>query len=158
VDWKTGEPNNKLVPLDDTHCSAFAAAVSVKLGVYLLRPPEHKTVLLANAQNEWLNGKGVEFGWEHVTDGAQAQGLANQGHFVVASFRNPVPTQHGHIAVVRPSDKSAAQVLAEGPQIIQAGNHNYSSISVKQGFASHPGAFSKNRIQFFAHQLDLVSR
>jgi len=121
VDWQTGKPNNKSVPLDDTHCSAFAGAVSVKLGVYLLRPPEHKTVLLANAQNEWLNARGAEFGWEHVADGAQAQALANQGWFVIASYRNPVPTQHGHIAIVRPSDKSAAQVSAEGPQIIRRG-------------------------------------
>jgi hypothetical protein len=155
VDWQTGEPNSKSVPLDDTHCSAFVAAVSVKLGVYLLRPPEHKTVLLANAQNEWLNASGAQSGWERAADGAHAQALANQGYFVIASYRNPVPTQHGHIAIVRPSDKSAAQILEEGPQIIQAGGTNYNSTSLKKGFAAHPSAFPKNQIQFFVHALNV---
>lgn len=154
VDWQTGEANFKSVPLDDTHCSAFVAAVSLKLGVDLLRPPEHKTTLLANAQNEWLNARGAEFGWERLTDGIQAQSMANQGYFVIASYRNPNPTKHGHIAVVRPSDKSISQILEEGPQIIQAGIHNFNSASVKQGFAAHPYAFSRNRIQYFAHKID----
>ena len=158
VDWQSGEPNGKLVPLDDTHCSAFAAAVSVKLGVYLLRPPEHKTTLLANAQNEWLNARGAQFGWERVADGAQAQTFANAGYFVIASYKNPNPTKHGHIAVVRPSDKTIAQILENGPQIIQAGGNNYNSTSLKNGFAAHPSAFPRNQIQFFAHLVNLALR
>src|SRR5665213_874211 len=54
VSWKTGAAthNGDFVP-HDTHCSAFAAAVSMHLNVYLLRPPEHKTSLLASAQGRW---------------------------------------------------------------------------------------------------------
>lgn len=153
VNWKTGEPDGRSVPMDDTHCSAFVAAVSVKLGVNLLRPPEHSTKLLANAQNEWLNTRGAEFGWERVADGVRAQELANLGYFVIASYRNPDPQKSGHIAVVRPGDKSAEAIRAEGPQVTQAGSHNYNSAPLKQGFSGHPGAFSKNKIQFFAHVL-----
>jgi hypothetical protein len=155
VNWKTGEADNRSVPLDDTHCSAFVAAVSLKLGVKLLRPPEHSTIVLANAQNEWLNAQGAQNGWERIADGVRAQELANLGYFVVASYRNPDPQKSGHIAVVRPSDKSVEAILAEGPQIIQAGSHNYNSAPLKQGFSGHPGAFSKNQIQFFAHTLNL---
>jgi hypothetical protein len=155
VDWKTGSPDGRSVPLDDTHCSAFVAAVSAKLDVNLLRPPEHSTKLLANAQNEWLNNRGAEFGWERVMDGGRAQELANQGYFVIASYRNPDPQKSGHIAVVRPSDKSIAAIRTEGPQVTQAGSHNYSSAPLKQGFSGPLSAFSRNRIQFFAHPLNL---
>src|ERR1700744_5749981 len=53
VNWQTGEPDRGGVDEGEghpTHCSAFAASAAKKLGVYLLRPPEHGQVLLANAQ------------------------------------------------------------------------------------------------------------
>src|SRR5262249_49999314 len=60
VNWKTGEALDKEVTdgKAHTHCSAFAAAACMRLDVYLLRPPEHSTVLLANAQYDWLHGEG----------------------------------------------------------------------------------------------------
>lgn len=154
VDWLTGEPNGKRVRVGDTHCSAFAAAAAYKLGVYILRPPEHKTTLLANAQNEWLNTQGAMQGWERVEDGAHAQALANQGYLVVASYKNPDPKKRGHIAIVRPSEKSITEILSDGPQIIQAGGTNYNSASLRQGFMAHPRAFPNNQIQFFVHNID----
>ncbi len=155
IDWMTGEANGKRVPLDDTHCSAFVAAAAYKLGVYILRPPEHKTLLLANAQNDWLNAHGTEQGWERVESGLRAQELANQGYLVVASYKNTNPKKHGHIAIVRPSEKNISEILSEGPQIIQAGGTNYNSTTLKLGFKAHPKAFPNNRIQFFAHAIDL---
>ncbi len=65
VDWETGEPITEFpVSHTDTHCSAFAAAVAKKVGIYLLQPPDHHPTLrdelgeefLANAQSFWLNG------------------------------------------------------------------------------------------------------
>ena len=151
VDWETGEPNGKRVTDTDTHCSAFVAAAAENLGVYILRPPEHATLILANAQNDWLNAQGAAQGWTRVADGAQAQALANQGYLVVASYKSSDPQKHGHIAVVRPSAKSAAEILKEGPQIIQAGIDNLNSAGLKEGFKHHSGAFKNGEIQFFAH-------
>lgn len=161
VDWKTGEPTGK--PITDsgkhTHCSQFAAAACERLGVYLLRPPEHSAVLLANAQADWLQSeKGRKKGWKPVPDAAAAQDLANQGHLVVATFKNPDPKKSGHIAIVRPGLRSSAELAAEGPFIIQAGLHNANRTSLKRGFASHPGAFTKGEIRFFEYDLSKGKR
>ncbi|MGG2362411.1 hypothetical protein ACE4Z5_26075, partial [Salmonella enterica] len=61
IAWETGLP---LPTAPDalpghTHCSAYVAAMARRLGIYILRPPEHGQVLLANAQGNWLAaGKG----------------------------------------------------------------------------------------------------
>lgn len=52
---------------------------------------------------------------------------------------------------MRPSDKTDAQVRTEGPQIIQAGMTNANSISLKDGFRHHPGAFAGG-VRYFAHE------
>jgi hypothetical protein len=62
INWETGEPDKDADyagPGRSTHRSAFAAAVGKKLGVYLLRPPEHGQILLANAQAEWFRAPGA---------------------------------------------------------------------------------------------------
>ena len=57
VDWQTGHSDK---PADyqgydrSSHCSAFVASVTMRLGVYLLRPPEHPESFLASAQSRWL--------------------------------------------------------------------------------------------------------
>src|SRR5437016_3741779 len=53
VNWKTGR-HDPQVGQHATHCSAFAAAACERFGVYILRPPEHSQVLLANAQQKWF--------------------------------------------------------------------------------------------------------
>ena len=69
-----------------THCSAFAAAVGQKVGVYLLRPPEHGQVELAHAQPIWFHSdQARQAGWRAVEGAKQAQILANQGNLVVIS-------------------------------------------------------------------------
>ncbi len=158
VDWRTGEPTGKAVTDDGkhTHCSQFAAATCERLGVYLLRPPEHSAVLLANAQYDWLPAKGRDAGWSAVADGVAAQDLANRGSLVVAVCKNHDPKKSGHIAIIRPGTKTAAQIAAEGPDVVQAGGHNFNCASLKRGFANHPEAFAQNEIRFYVHALPVT--
>jgi len=162
VAWRTGLPlleehGKKLTPLaeDETHCSAFAAAAADSLGIYLLHPPEHSHVLLANAQFDWLSSDaGRMAGWLPVTSPLEAQQRANRGEFVVAAFKSPVAKTPGHIAVVRPAAESAGRIERDGPQITQAGFANYRSIDLKTGFARHRGAWlpgGRGAVKFFAH-------
>jgi len=156
VDWKTGDPTGKPITDDGkhTHCSQFAASACDRLGIYLLHPPDHKSNLLANAQYDWLaSDAGKEKGWSPVADGASAQDFANKGHIVVAVCKNPDPKKSGHIAIIRPGQRTPAELAAEGPAIIQAGGHNYNYGTLKRGFANHPGAFDNGEIRFFEHAL-----
>lgn len=137
-----------------SHCSAFVAAVAYKTNTYILRPPDHSEVLLANAQAEWLEKHGSAYGWEKVENPLEAQDFANRGMLVVVAFKNANAHKPGHIAVVRPSDKSIELINDEGPQIVQAGLHNYNSTSVKVGFKYHPNAWTnanEYQVQFYAH-------
>ena len=153
VAWKTGKLLEKQGEFrkSNTHCSAFVAATCLKLDVYILRPPEHETKNLANAQAEWLPGKGRESGWKPVKGDIEAQQMANRGHLVLAAYQEPHAEKNGHIAIVRPSSKSADTIKLEGPQIVQAGATNYNSTSVKEGFKHHAGAFP-NGIRYFVHE------
>jgi hypothetical protein len=155
VDWQTGDPDGlpERLPGRHTHCSAFVASAAQKLGVYILRPPEHGQVLLANAQNEWLAGAGSGAGWLPLRDAAEAQAAANRGLLVVASYHNHYDDKPGHIAIVRPGDKSAEALMSEGPDVIEAGARNYSKISLVGGFAGHPHAWEDREVQFYAHAL-----
>jgi hypothetical protein len=159
VSWKTGEPLAKQTGTSATHCSAFVAAACMRLGVYVLRPPEHSTTLLANAQYDWLYESGKEHGkrhgWTWLRDGHRAQHFANQGNLVVAVYKEGDPKHPGHIAIVRPSTKSDELIDAEGPQIIQAGAHNASSTSLKQGFIHHPAAWEQQKVRYFAHRIEM---
>jgi hypothetical protein len=158
VDWETGVRERDARPTGNghiaTHCSAFVAAMGERLGVYILRPPQHGLVLLANAQTQWLDSdEGHAQGWRHVDDARSAQTLANQGKFVVIAYSNPDPKRPGHIVIVRPSQKSEAQLEAEGPDIIQAGLVNYSRWEAAFAFAHHRGAWPDG-IRFFVHDLN----
>lgn len=154
VNWQTGDPDSWQA--GKTHCSAFVAAACERLGVYILRPPEHSQVHLATAQAEWLQREGMSHGWEPVATPFQAQELANQGQLVVAVFPSPDPARAGHVALVRASAKPDALIEREGPQIIQAGGENSSSLDLQTGFRRHPGAWNSagdNRIRFYVHAL-----
>jgi len=160
VDWESGLPDGKRVAVSaehkHTHCSAFAASAAKELGIYLLRPPEHKATLLANAQYDWLGGAaGAAAGWRSAGDALEAQRLANRGEFVVAVYRNHKADRPGHIAIVRPSEKSSDEIESDGPQITQAGGHNYRETNLRSGFAGHPSAWEKKKeVRFFAHEVD----
>ena len=129
-----------------SHCSVFAPAVAYMLGVYLLHPPDQPDGGLANVQADWLRTNVA--GWFSVSSMPQAQHLANTGALVVASYKDP--SQSGHIAVLRPSTRSDADVLAYGPQECQAGIDNYSSTNVKAGFYWHSNAFPAG-ILYYGH-------
>lgn len=149
VHWKTGTPTQPRRRAA-THCSAFAAAAADRLGVYLLRPPEHGQTLLANAQQRWLLREGCEEGWTRVKSWQEAQRRANQGELVVASYRNPNAHKPGHMAVVMPSTKSKDTIAEEGPDVAWAGRHNHTRGSLFEGFRKHP----KDEILFFAHKVE----
>jgi hypothetical protein len=153
VDWRTGEVDPASKALSG-HCSAFVAAVCATRDIYILRPPAHDESLLANAQCEWLQAEGPREGWTRVDDGATAQRLANYGHVVVACYRNPDADDAGHIAIVRPSTKSGRRIEAEGPDLTQAGAHNYRRTSAKSGFRLHPEAWTGSEILYYSHVAD----
>lgn len=156
VHWETGIPDGRTesMPGKHTHCSAFVAAAAKRVGIYILRPPEHAQVLLANAQYDWLSGEGAEQGWQAVPDGLTAQRYANEGWFVVAAYRNQHDNKPGHIAIVRPSDKDSSALREEGPQITQAGSVNYTSTSLRVGFSGHPAAWRRQEVRYFAHAVE----
>ena len=167
IDWRTGQSTGPrgTTPGGHTHCSAFAAAAAERLGLYLLRPPEHGQNWLANAQEMWLNGRGSpnarparEVGWEKIgtlaDTGAseQAVALANAGHLVLAVYFQPPDggqQRPGHIAIVRPSEKAAGLIRADGPDVTQAGGHNYRVVAMRQGFASHKAGWRDGTIEYF---------
>jgi hypothetical protein len=155
--WESGLPTGvpETSPGKHTHCSAFVASAAKKLGVYILRPPEHGQQLLANAQNEWLPADGAKQGWRKLADAREAQAAANRGLLVVAGYHNHHDDKPGHIAIVRPGNKTPEQIAAEGPDIIQAGSVNKTSISIKGGFAGHPAAWRDNEIAYYAHEVKL---
>jgi hypothetical protein len=155
--WESGLPTGvpETPPGKHTHCSAFVASAAKKLGVYILRPPQHGQILLANAQNEWLAEEGGARGWRKLADAREAQAAANRGLLVVASYHNHHDDRPGHIAIVRPGSKTAEQIAAEGPDVIQAGSVNATSISIKAGFAGHPAAWRDNEIAYYAHEVKL---
>ncbi|WP_165794977.1 hypothetical protein [Solimicrobium silvestre] len=159
VNWESGEPDGRHVGTSGkhTHCSAFVASAAKSLGIYILRPPEHSPILLANAQFDWLAaGETSTQGWRLAESGIEAQALANQGNLVVAVYKNRKNDKPGHIAIVRPDTKSDAEIMQDGPQITQAGLKNFQSTSLKVGFAGHPGAFINNKVRYYAHQVSFA--
>ena len=156
VHWETGVPDGR--PENSagkhTHCSAFVASAAKQLGVYILRPPEHPQILLANAQYDWLEREGARQGWTPVDGPLVAQAEANRGRLVVATYRNHHDDKPGHIAIIRPSDKDRAAILAVGPQITQAGGTNYRSTDLAIGFAAHPAAWNRHEVRFYSHAVE----
>ena len=156
VNWETGEPDKGADyegPGRSTHCSAFAAAAGKRLGVYMLRPPEHGQILLANAQAEWFRSPaGSQAGWHPVRDARDAQSLANRGNLVVVVFESPDPHRPGHVAIVRPALRPTRLLEKNGPEITQAGQKNYIKTSAKVGFLAHPGAWPGG-VLFYAHSI-----
>jgi hypothetical protein len=156
IEWETGhqdKPEGYSGPDMATHCSAFAAAVGLRLNVYMLRPPEHRLTFLASAQTEWFHTDDArKDGWFPVTSMQQAQMLANLGNLVVIAYESPDPHKPGHIVVVRPSLKSQAELDRDGPEIAQAGGHNKNDSVASQSFTSHPGAWP-NGVKIYAHSV-----
>ena len=154
VDWETGQTVAVSSSPFSTHCSAFAAAFAKQVGVYLLRPPEHKQILLANAQFDWLQtNMATDQGWVKVNTGLEAQNLANKGYLVVTVFKNSDERKPGHIAIIRPAVKTLKVIDREGPQTTQAGGTNAYSIALIDGFSHHPGAWPDG-VVFYEHPIE----
>jgi hypothetical protein len=154
VNWETGEPDKDADyegPGKATHCSAFAAAVGKRVDVYMLRPPEHGQILLANAQAAWFHAAaGMQNGWRELKTPKEAQTLANEGYLVTVVYENPDPHKPGHIAIVRPAARPERLLDENGPEITQAGQRNYVKTSTKVGFEHHPGAWPDG-VRYYAH-------
>lgn len=75
VDWLTGEVDRAEPggPEARTHYSAFVAAMAYRLGIYVLRLPQHPQNLLANAQMRWLREHGTDDGWRELAAYVDAQ-------------------------------------------------------------------------------------
>jgi hypothetical protein len=157
VDWETGIADKPDATAGNhTHCSAFVASACERRGVYILRPPQHGQILLANAQYEWLaSGAGAAAGWRSMADASllqlywQVQQLANNGALIVAAIRNPDESHPGHVALVMPKEIDRARVESEGPMVIMAGKHNFNFISLQKGFKSHLHEWPSGEIKFY---------
>src|SRR6185295_8682420 len=111
VDWRTGvaEGPEETAPGGHTHCSAFVAAAADRLGIYILRPPEHPQMFLANAQEQWLDGAPGSGRTAAAGVAVKAVSLANKGDLVIAVYFQPPEVtaqgpkeRSGHAAIVRP--------------------------------------------------------
>lgn len=69
---------------------------------------------------------------------------------MVGSYESPDPKKPGHIAIVRPSRKTAAALAEDGPEITQAGGENYTDSNVRTGFKRHADA-APSGVLYFAH-------
>jgi hypothetical protein len=162
IDWESGEPD---APLADgheakTHCSAFVASIAKRLGIYVLRPPEHPQELLASDQMRWLRNDGASRGWRILPNYLEAQRAANRGELVLEAYENPNPHRPGHIAIIRPSDKTPAELNSEGPQETQAGGYNAVSTTTADGFSQHSGAWiagGRGSMGYYAHSVSWAS-
>ena len=151
VNWLTGAAGGSgpnMTVGTASHCSAFAAGAADVLGVYLLRPPDASDMNLANNQADWLATSPA--GWYAVASMTNAQHLANSGNLVMASYKDT--NGSGHIAIVRPSTRSDADIQTWGPQECQSGVNNYNSTNVMTGFNQHAYAFP-NGIRYYGHVL-----
>jgi hypothetical protein len=152
VNWLTGAAlgtGTNMTKGNASHCSAFAAAAAKLLGVYLLRPWDASDLGLANLQADWLQTNSAD--WYAIPSMTDAQQFANSGALVVASYKEPNGSA-GHIAIVRPSPKSDAEVWAAGPQECQSGIHNFNSTNVARGFDQHAHAFPEG-IRYYGHPI-----
>jgi hypothetical protein len=177
VVWQTGQQSapESQGTTEETHCSAFIAAVALMLDIYILRAPHHGQKALANAQADWLAGEGTFSGptakeskWIALGSSGDAAALkaavdaANLGKLVVGFYRAPGSTSdgkphpdsddHGHAVIVRP--QSAAAVGDDGPHVMSVADDNRPDTPMKIAFHAHPEAWP-DRIALYAHETDL---
>jgi len=156
VNWETGEPDKPESKEGiKTHCSAFVASACKGVSIYILRPPEHGQVLLSNAQYDWLYGKkSSKEGWREIKENKYsiAQQYANDGYIVIAAIKNPDDSKAGHIALVMPFETDINTLNENGPELIQAGTVNSSSISLKEGFKQHLKKWPEDEVVFFFNE------
>ena len=159
INWETGVADKPDATTGThTHCSAFVASTCKQIGIYILRPPEHGQILLANAQYDWLKTTdGYKAGWHQITGDNRksiyinAQKLANSGNVIVAIIKSSDASRPGHAALVMPKEIDSNNLVETGPSLIMAGKHNFNLISLKNGFKSHLTGWPENEILFFVY-------
>lgn len=104
-------------------CNRFVHLMADYLGVPLVWG-EYGT--RANDMIDWIDAGNS--GWFQSPNVDNAQALALQGYFVVATYRTLMPWDSGHLAVVLPYPGAV--------QIAQAGKSNFNRGSVARGFGS----------------------
>ena len=142
--------NPRYLPGDgNTYCNIFAWDVSRAMGAELphwVDSSGNIAVPFAPNANEininggvnWINDHGVpQLGWQR-SNPQQAQDAANNGKTAVVMWKN-TGSGHGHIAVVRPGSMNG------GPEIAQAGRHNFNDGHVVNGFGN------LSPLQYFWH-------
>jgi hypothetical protein len=120
VNWETGKPGRGAGyegPGNHTHCSAFAAAAAMRLrSLPAPSSPARPGAALQRPGRVERLPEGQKAGWRPVSDIHQAQHLANHGQLVL--FPNPNPPARGHVAILRPSEKSTHALESDGPVVI----------------------------------------
>ena len=132
--------NPRYLPGDgNTYCNIFAWDVSRAMGAEIphwvddagnIAAPgaPHAHEININGGVNWMRSQGVtKFGFHSATP-EEAQDAANQGKLAVVMWKN-TGSGHGHVAVVRPGTLTAG-----GPEIAQAGRHNFNDGHVSNGF------------------------
>ena len=140
VDWETGEPTSDFaVSPTDTHCSAFAAAVAKRVGIYLLQPPDHHPTrrhqegqeFLANAQSFWLNG---------AYDPAGADEPSAEDEEINAKVKTPESAGWANVSERLAVDASAFDLALEAQNLANAGFLVVASILGNQDLKTGPDA------------------
>jgi hypothetical protein len=151
VAWRTGEAIDGGSRGPASNAGGFVAAVCAQLKVPMPSPAGDS--LLAGSQYDWLLTEGLKRGWTEVGP-LEAQLLANQGWVVVAAWKDAATTTDrslaGQTAIVRPNRRPAADITPNGPRVIEAGAHNHSDISLKDGFPAK--AWATKQVVYLAHR------
>jgi len=163
INWETGVADKPdATSGNHTHCSAFVASACERLGIYILRPPEHGQILLANAQYDWLQtNEARKNGWAPIANSnrisvyTEVQKLANTGRLVIAIIKSPDDSKPGHAALIMPKEIDEDKLMESGPVLIMAGTHNFNFISLKNGFRSHVVDWPENEILFYVNNKEL---
>ena len=140
VDWQTGAPGPRRAGRTggEHPLQRFRGRDRRTPRHRVLHPPQHRQNLLANAQLRWLAEQGGEKGWAPLAGPREAEERANRGELVLAVWQNPNPRRPGHIAIIRPSEKTDAQLDADGPEETQAGTRNYLDTTIASASATTP--------------------
>lgn len=141
IDQFKVETNPRYAPRDGkTYCNIFAWDVTRAMGAEIPHWTTSEGAIASpatpgarrmnvNAMAQWLSDLGANHGWQR-SDQAAALENAQLGRPTIALFANP--TDHGHIAVLRP---------AELTTLAQAGAWRFSRGSLSDSFGSREPDF-----------------
>jgi hypothetical protein len=149
VIWQTGQRNGPAEgdAAHHTHCSAYVAAAALYLDIYILRPPNHMQLQLANAQVDWLGGNGNESGPTAAEAGWSALGSSGDGGVLDAAV---TATNLGKLVVAgykEPPRSSPTAPPCTGPGTSSSSDRRSSSRLTKARKSSRPASRISNRPQ-----------